>query len=139
MFTRREGHARGLATGLAQEVSEHEQAAYGTRALGGGPVRNDRSETQPHSVTAWAVARAQVQGWGPRGRKQMASGSGIFPAAVINPNKTEAEPGARCRWTESGHQTSYSGPGSHRLRDPQVWPLALTRAPRASHTSHDPC
>lgn len=30
-----------VAGGLVQEVTEHEQVAYGARALDRGPVRND--------------------------------------------------------------------------------------------------
>lgn len=61
VFTCHEEHAQSLVTGLAQEVTEHEQVVYGTRALGRGPAKDDTGETQPRSVAAWAVARGQVR------------------------------------------------------------------------------
>lgn len=42
MCTGHEGSARGLVVeGLVQEVTEHEQVLYGTRALHREPVKDD--------------------------------------------------------------------------------------------------
>lgn len=42
MFTRHEENAKSLVMeGLVQEVTEHEQVIYGTRALDRDPVKND--------------------------------------------------------------------------------------------------
>lgn len=42
MFTGREDDAGSLVTGgLVQEVTEHEQMIYGTRALDRDPVKDD--------------------------------------------------------------------------------------------------
>lgn len=57
LFTRHEEDSNSLvAGGLVQEVTEHEQVVYGTRALDRGPVRKDTSEPSPHP-TAWSAQR----------------------------------------------------------------------------------
>lgn len=64
--TRHEEDSNSLvAGGLVQEVTEHEQVVYGTRALDRGPVRDDTSEPSPApNSLAGAGARGMGSGLG---------------------------------------------------------------------------
>lgn len=104
-------NAPSLAAGLAQEVTEREQVVYGTRALGRGPARNDTRETQPCSVTAGAVARAQGPGRGPSGKEA----NGVWKRHFLCSGSESKQNGsrARCRRdsaTSPVVKTGHSGP-----------------------------